>query len=131
MNKEYKQMRLQGGEELICEVIDWPDFESEDSPESVIIRNAFLIISAEDWQSSTRYYTFRPFMLYQERTDQLISLNFYHITSIANPHDFIVAQYINHLENMRKIPKSSLDEVLEEMSDSDKDKIVSLRPRMH
>ena len=79
MNKEYKQMRLQGGEELICEVIDWPDFQSEDSPESVIIRNAFLIISAEDWQSSTRYYTFRPFMLYQERTDQLISLNFYHI----------------------------------------------------
>jgi hypothetical protein len=130
MSRIYKQIRLASGEEIICEVVDWPE-EDDEEAESIIIRNAFMIVSAEDWQSSTRYYTFRPFMMYQERSDQLIGLNINHITSMANPHDFIISQWKNHLQQMREIPKTTLEEMMDTLPDSDKDKIVSLKPRYH
>lgn len=128
--RNLKQLKMQSGDELICEILDW-SFNEETEEETIIVRSAFLIVSAEDWQSSTRYYTFRPFMLYQERPEQIISLNPMHVSAAALPHDLIIAQYLNHLETMRKLPKTNLEEMMEELSDSDREKIVTLKPKLH
>ena len=106
MNKKYRQLKLTGGDEIICEVIDETDYE-------IVIRYAALIVAAEDFTQRVRYYTFRPYMMYQELPDQHILLNPDHIACISVPHEYIISQWQNHIkQSARKIP--SMKDLMEE-----------------
>lgn len=122
----YKQMKLISGEELICEIVAWPDDNNKDD-ETIIIRNAAELGYHEDIEEAIRYYIFRPFMVYQQ--DQLLVLNGNNITAIATPHPDILKQYKDHMGMSKNI--KLLDKLDDDMKDSDNPNVIKFKPRYH
>ena len=73
MSGDVRQLILSNGQELLCEVMQWPDLDVDDS-EVMIIRKAAKIIIQENFKEGTRWFTFRPFMTYQDDNSSLCSL---------------------------------------------------------
>jgi hypothetical protein len=99
MKADVRQIVLSNGQELLCEVIQWPDLEI-DEQEVMIIRKAAKIIIQENFREGTRWFTFRPFMTYQDDNSSLCSLMPYHIISIAHPSDLLKKQYSRYISMM-------------------------------
>lgn len=131
---EYKQFKLTSGEEIICEVLEWQSYSDDDVIDAVIARNVFCLIGTIDFEKSVRYYTFKPYMMYQENKKQLISINANHITCSAIPHSYIIEQWQQFIVKSQELngpdeePEKEdllderldrLDEMLNNMRDSD------------
>ena len=90
---EIKHFKLTNGEEIVCDVIEWPDVDG-DSPD-IVVRNAFKIItSGLSNQDNIRYYQFRPWMIYQDEPEMFQILNGNHILGEANPPESLLEQYL-------------------------------------
>lgn len=87
---ELKQFKLSSGEEIICEVIEWPDPE-EDSAD-IVVRNVLKIVGVNQ-PTGNRYYSFTPWMVFQNEEDSLQMLNDNHILGEANPSEKLIEQY--------------------------------------
>lgn len=111
---EIKQFKLNTGEEIVCQVIEWPE---EDSYE-LILRNAMKIqpIMGND---GTVYYTLKSFLTGQISSDNLILLNSSQIVAEANPNDEVIDQY-----------EKSLSAYLGEKEDEDEVSIEDVILRM-
>jgi hypothetical protein len=96
---DVRQLILSNGQELLCEVMQWPDLDVDDS-EVMIIRKAAKIIIQENFKEGTRWFTFRPFMTYQDDNSSLCSLMPYHIMSIGHPSDLLKNQYARYSRMM-------------------------------
>lgn len=88
-----KQFKLATGDEIICEIIEWPA-EDDEADVQLIVRNSYKIHSVESPIEGTRYYTFRPWMVYQDSSEYLQIINVNHIVGEANPSPVIVGHYI-------------------------------------
>ena len=94
---EIKQFKLTNGEEIVCDVIEWPDVDG-DSPD-VVIKNAYKIIVANvAAERNMRYYTFAPWLVYQDDDDLYQVLNSNHIIAEANPTQKLLEQYLKITE---------------------------------
>jgi len=90
---DIKQFKLSSGEEIICDVIEWPDIESEESAD-MIVKNVFKIVSYDPAANGDRYYTFRPWMSFQDEDDMFQLINYNHIVGEANPSQKLLKHYI-------------------------------------
>ena len=99
MNTDVRQIILSNGQELLCEIVQWPDIDDIDN-EVMIIRRAAKIIIQENFKEGTRWFTFRPFMTYQDDNSSLCSLMPYHIMSIGLPSDLLKNQYSRYSKMM-------------------------------
>ena len=97
MKPDIRQLVLSNGQELLCEVIQWPDMDI-DEQEVMIIRKAAKIIIQENFEQGTRWFTFRPFMTYQDDNSSLCSLMPYHIITIGHPSQILKNQYTKYLK---------------------------------
>ena len=97
MKPDIRQLVLSNGQELLCEVIQWPDMDI-DEQEVMIIRKAAKIIIQENFEQGTRWFTFRPFMTYQDDNSSLCSLMPYHIITIGHPSKILKNQYTKYLK---------------------------------
>ena len=97
MKPDVRQIVLSNGQELLCEVVQWPDLDHDDH-EVMIIRKAAKIIIQENFEQGTRWFTFRPFMTYQDDTSSLCSLMPYHIITIGHPSEVLRNQYKKYLK---------------------------------
>ena len=113
MNTDVRQIVLSNGQEILCEVIQWPDLDVDDS-EVMIIRKAAKIIIQENFKEGTRWFTFRPFMTYQDDNSSLCSLMPYHIISIGHPSNILEKQYQKYVSLMIQ----ELEQKQEENSDT-------------
>jgi len=113
MNTDVRQIVLSNGQEILCEVIQWPDIDVDDS-EVMIIRKAAKIIIQENFKEGTRWFTFRPFMTYQDDNSSLCSLMPYHIISIGHPSNLLEKQYQKYVSLMIQ----ELEQKQEENSDT-------------
>ena len=95
MKPDIRQLVLSNGQELLCEVVQWPDMEI-DEQEVMIIRKAAKIIIQENFEQGTRWFTFRPFMTYQDDNSSLCSLMPYHIITIGHPSKVLKNQYTKY-----------------------------------
>ena len=95
MKPDVRQIVLSNGQELLCEVVQWPDMEI-DEQEVMIIRKAAKIIIQENFEQGTRWFTFRPFMTYQDDNSSLCSLMPYHIITIGHPSKVLKNQYTKY-----------------------------------
>jgi hypothetical protein len=94
---EIKHFKLTNGEEIVCDVVEWPD-EDGDSPD-IVVRNAFKIIqSGTDRAEGIRYYQFRPWMVYQDEPEMFQILNGNHIIGEANPPEGLLEQYLKIID---------------------------------
>ena len=97
MKPDVRQIVLSNGQELLCEVVQWPDMEI-DEQEVMIIRKAAKIIIQENFEQGTRWFTFRPFMTYQDDNSSLCPLMPYHIITIGHPSQVLKNQYTKYLK---------------------------------
>ncbi len=88
---EIKQFKLSSGEEVICEVLEWPNTEEEEV--DIVVRNVFRIVAIEQSVSGNRYYTFKPWMVFQDEADMFQLINHGHVIGEANPSEKLLEQY--------------------------------------
>lgn len=93
---EIKQFKLSSGEEIVCEVIEWPDVD-EDMAE-IVVRNIYKIIAIDQTVSGNRYYTFKPWMVFQDEPDMFQTININHVVGEANPSQKLLEQYFTMIK---------------------------------
>lgn len=93
---EIKQFKLSSGEEIVCEVIEWPDVD-EDVAE-IVVRNIYKIIAIDQTVSGNRYYTFKPWMVFQDEPDMFQTININHVVGEANPSQKLLEQYFTMIK---------------------------------
>ena len=121
MKPDIRQLVLSNGQELLCEVIQWPDLDI-DEQEVMIIRKAAKIIIQENFEQGTRWFTFRPFMTYQDDTSSLCSLMPYHIITIGHPSKVLKNQYTKYQKLLSEESNGSAEDPFQyfkEGADSD------------
>lgn len=93
-----KHIKLNSGEEIICEVIDWPSENETD----VVIRNVMKIVEYifGDVENYEKVHSFKPWFNGIESSDELIILNNDHIVGITNPNQYMVYEYKHAVEIM-------------------------------
>lgn len=96
---ETKQFKLTSGDEVICEVVQW----NIDDETEIVVRKAMKLVMGETEGGNYRYYSFRPWMVYQENLQDFIILNAAHIVGIAQPVDSILIQYEEALISMQEM----------------------------
>ena len=116
MKVDVRQLVLSNGQEILCEVIQWPDLEVDDN-DVLIIRKAAKIIIQENFKEGTRWFTFRPFMTYQDDNNSLCSLMPHHIISIAHPSDLLKSQYEKYVRLMIQELQQKQEEHADILSD--------------
>lgn len=90
--KKIKQLKLVSGEEIICEIIE----ETEDD----LIVRAPLAIQFHQNPDTSRMWTFRLFMCYQDDPDRFVLIKVDKIMGIGNPIHELVKQYLRGVDEM-------------------------------
>ena len=91
---EIKQFKLVSGDEIICEVLEWPTDEFS----GLVVRRVLQLRTTFD-KNGNRYYTFRPWMALQEGGEMFISLDGNHLVGEANPDLIMLKNYKEAIDN--------------------------------
>ena len=78
---EFRQFKLVNGDEIIAEVVQW----NEEDTIEILIRKSMKLVYVDDYESGSRYYHFRPWMLLQESSEEIMVLNADHILAEGTP----------------------------------------------
>lgn len=109
---EVRQFKLASGEEIVCEIIQWNNEEELE----LVVRKAMKLVMGE-METGVRYYSFRPWMVYQENPDDFIVLNGNHVIGIGFPTDSLLKQYDEAVVEMDEMYKSREKEYKESLGD--------------
>lgn len=112
-----KQFKLTNDDEIIAEIVEGPHEESGD----LVLRKVLKIQCAEDFEQNVRYYSFRPWMSFQDNSDELSVLNIGHIIGETLPSKSLVIQYAAAMKEVEKSAESrtelDLDALIDELKD--------------
>jgi hypothetical protein len=117
-----KQLKLVTGEEILAELVSREINEYDE--EILFIRNAYILVSSEDFESQVRYYTFRPFMMHQYEPDKILYLNGGAVICGALPDKKVIEQYESQLPDYDSEDKEETD-VEEDVN------VVKFNPKLH
>lgn len=85
MKRNFKQMIMSNGDEIICEILAQQDDE-------IIARKALRVISYE-MSPSAIYYSFKPWMLLKDDLFDPISINAFHTIGMCVPEKKMMKNY--------------------------------------
>ena len=91
---EFRQFKLANGDEIIAEVVQW----NEEDTVEILIRKSMKLVYVDDYESGSRYYHFRPWMLLQESAEEIMVLNADHILAEGTPSNKLIDYYHGVLE---------------------------------
>ena len=118
-----KQFKLTNDDEIVCEVVEGPDKDTGD----VIIRKVLKIFSADDYENNVRYYSFRPWMSFQDDVNELSALNVDHVIGESSPSKTLAVHYAGAIKEVIKSQKGKkqfdLDEILVKTAGLDQEEI--------
>ena len=125
-NKNIRQFKLTNGDEIVCDVVEWPDVDDEHN--GLVVRNAYKIFMLNTLNpTENRYYQFRPWLVYQDNKEFFQIINADHIVAEATPADELLVHYyriINDIDDEENIEDKidKLKEILNEfISENDSD----------
>ena len=95
---EVRQFKLASGDEILCEIIQWQDPEGIE----ICIRKAMKLVMNEGLDG-VKYYSFRPWMIYQENADDIIILSASMVMGIGFPVESLLYQYYEAVEDMHQM----------------------------
>jgi|DEB0MinimDraft_10_1074344.scaffolds.fasta_scaffold77857_2 hypothetical protein len=130
---DFRQFKLTNGDEIICEIVQWPGDDEED----MIIRKAMQLKSYDDDGRGIRYYNFKPWITMQEDTDGFLSLNYAHILAEVIPSDKMLKHFFEAVENSSLSPEeiqNKIDSYFEKLKkmagelDSDFSNVIEFNP---
>jgi len=87
MNK-LKQFRLTNGDEILCELVEEAEEEG-----CLLVRRILRIIATDDFESNIRYYSFKPWVSFQDDFKSIVVLNVGHIVSETDPSPTLQAHF--------------------------------------
>jgi hypothetical protein len=90
-----KQFKLVSGDEIICEIIDWPDDSHQ-----VVVKNSMEICLLYNENAYHEKYGFRPWIHYLEGPTETAIINANTIVSVANPAEYLAVQYADAVKEM-------------------------------
>ena len=108
----HTQFKLSDGVEIICQVVEEP--EGDDV--NIVVRHC-MTITTVDQDDGFRYYSFRPWMVYQDHKDFLQLLNYTQIVGEAKPSPFLLEQYKKAVDMEHDNATKREDEVSERFSE--------------
>ena len=130
-----KQFKMSNDEEIVCEIISFPDDEEND----VIVRKVLKISSVDNYLSGSKYYSLRPWMSFYDNINLLYVLNPFHIVAEIEPSDDLKSLYFETLEmidedlkegrhkmSRQKVKESSAKEAAEEIMRNNAELLSSL-----
>jgi hypothetical protein len=77
----------------MCEVVE---YHEED--DAIVIRKTMKMVQVDNMANGTRYYAFRPFMLYQMTPESFQIINCEHIIAEANPDQELILEFFKAIE---------------------------------
>jgi hypothetical protein len=95
MDTDVRQLKLASGEEILCEVVQWQEGDDYE----ILVRKAMRLIMMENGDGM-KYYAFRPWMVYQESSDDLLIINSSHIVGMGFPTDSLMVQWHEAVADM-------------------------------
>lgn len=110
-NKSIRQFKLTNGDEIVCDVVEWPSVD--DDHNGLVVRNAYKIFMINPISTETRYYQFRPWLVYQDNKEFFQIINADHIVAEATPADELLIHYYRIVND---ITDDNLEEKLEELA---------------
>lgn len=131
MIENLKQFKLTNDDEIICEVVQWNDDESD----AIVVRGVLRVIHVEDYAKSVRFYAFRPWMMFHDNLEELHTMNASHIIAEVNPSEEITKHYFSTMRQLDKQIKSKkqslpLDDVAAKMDEMDEDEFENYIQQM-
>ena len=102
-----RQFKLVNDDELICELVQYSDDETE-----ILVRKVLKIITADDYDNNVRYYSFKPWISFQEQIDELSVINSMHVLTEVMPSDSLKRHYtkaLNDIRNQEELSKKNVD----------------------
>lgn len=107
-----KQFKLTNGDEILCELVE----EDTDS-RLVIVRKILKIISTDDFEHNVRYYSFKPWVSFQDDFDEIVVLNSDHVVGQTLPSKSLVTHFAVAVKEVLRNENSkkhlNLDEILD------------------
>jgi len=98
--KNFLQVRMASGEEMVCEVIEWPSADSNE----LIVRNAMMLTIS--WtEDEDQIYGLRPWMTMQENYLDIMVVNTDHIVGTSKPSPMFSKEYIDAVDEMHQTGK--------------------------
>ena len=82
------QFKMTNGEEIICQVLEYPEEEDTD----YVVKDALSMITKTVGTSHTKYM-FKPWFTMAEREDQYISIAKDHIVACVSPNTTLYSEY--------------------------------------
>ena len=147
-DKNFWQFKLNSGDEIICEVMEWPMGESKD----MIIRNAMSLSFQWD-DTGDQIYGLKPWFTMIENHEEYIVINTNHILGTSRPNGSFKKEYVDAVDEMHSLAKrrlltllrktqadeQSFMEALEKLTkglsepDSDKNNVIDFptKPNIH
>ena len=120
---ELKQLKLTNNDELMCEIVEWNNDETDD----IIIRRALKVVAIEDIEEGMRYYTFKPWMSFEQDPNALHAVNSYHIVASSNPGKQAVSYYYDIIQEMSEYDnEESITQY--KFTDSDESNVIQFDP---
>lgn len=122
-----RQFKLTSDEEIICEIV-----ESEDeSSDGIIARKIFRIHAAEDYESGIRYYSFKPWLSFQDRIEDLSVISTNHIIGQTTPSESLKKHYDVAIKEVKKTEGEkrqsyNFDDILDEYGDLEPEELVEV-----
>jgi|TARA_B110000238_G_C16114485_1_gene434171 hypothetical protein len=111
---ELRQFKLTSGEEIVAEILQWNE-ESLGGHLEIVCRKAMRLKLVESTEG-VKYYSFRPWMVYQEHPDDILILNGNNVVGIAFPPDTLVLQYDTAVKEMTKMAEDREKEFTEQIA---------------
>jgi len=108
-------MKLVSGEEVIAEIIQYADEEN-----AAMIVRAVLKVIASERADGFRYYALRPWMIYAEDMNELLTINSDQVVGEMSPSTEIMKQYVMTVQEYVKNTEKKTEEekeVSEEVDD--------------
>ena len=104
--KNLKQFRLTTGDEILCELVDEAQEEG-----CLLVRRILRIIATDDFENNVRYYSFKPWVSFQDDFKEIVVLNVGHIVSETEPSPTLQAHFTvaNKEVEEAQVDKKTLD----------------------
>lgn len=122
-----RQFKLVNDDELICELVQYSDDETE-----ILVRRVLKIITADDYESNVRYYSFKPWISFQDDINDLTVINAMHVLTEVVPSESLKKHYgvaVGDIQKQEALSRKNIDldsilERTEHMSDNEMRKYI-------
>ena len=96
----------------MCEVIEY-----HEDDDAIVIRKTMKMVQMDNIANGTRYYAFRPFMLYQLTKEAFQIVNCEHIVAEANPAQDLILEYFKAIETSLDEEEGNTNENIDDMKE--------------